>query len=486
MNVELLKKNDLMKKNTILMIVYGLAATLGGLAQFIIGRPIGIALSLFIPVFITLATYFLQRKIETIRPIFPYVVLIFGVITVFGIIFSYKVTLATIVLSFFVLFLSSIHNKISVFIFGFIGSFFCLILNVTLDSTGFMLEPANVFVVHILMSVGILLQVRQNKRLLNNIESLIVETSEMALKEQNLHRHLEIAVENINTKLQTITTSMTKASTAQNEMLASIQEVSAGSSSQSNYVGKIVQSIEATSSEITSMLSQLNQIVKSVDNASQSATIGNDVIHQLKIEIDSFKSFFYQLNETFLHLSKKIDETNQFTSDIQKITTQTNLLALNASIEAARAGDHGKGFAVVADEIRKLASITDQTLVKIDENLDQVNSYNKDTLQNLTNGLERISSQIETAEQSNETFTQLFHAMAQLQKEITDFTYAVNIIENNSKEIQDSTNEFAAIIEQSSSAIDQLNGILNEVNKEHQQITKFVEETYKETTNIRK
>lgn len=484
LDITLLKKKDLVEKNTILMIVYGIAANLGGLAQFVIGRPIGIALSLFIPAFFVIAFYMIQRKVDFLRPYFAYVITIAGVASVYGTIVTNKVTLATIILSIFILILSSIHNRYAVLIAGYIGSTIGLIFNFTLDTTGFAVDPANVFVTQTLMAVAIFLQVRQNKKMLDNVESLMIEANDRAVHEEELHQHLEKAVQTIISKLELITDKTNNSSASQQQMLVSVNEVSVGAHRQSDHVHEIVCSTEATTKEIAGMVNQLDKIVVEAENASLSAADGAKAMNDMKAEIDTFTTFFHQLNETFNALSGKIIETNQFAHAIQKITEQTNLLALNASIEAARAGEHGKGFAVVAEEIRKLAGITDQTLVKIDSNLSQVNLYNKEAQNKLEDGLQHVSTQVVMADRSNSTFTELFNSMNTLQNELLQFTKAANSIEDNSKAIQLSTNEFAAIIEQSSSAIDQLSGVLTTISADQLHITKNIEETYHQALSI--
>lgn len=63
---------------------------------------------------------------------------------------------------------------------------------------------------------------------------------------------------------------------------------------------------------------------------------------------------------------------------INEIAESINLLALNASIEAARAGDAGRGFAVIAQEVGHLADNTKESLLKVGEVVNRVQSGTHD------------------------------------------------------------------------------------------------------------
>lgn len=485
MNIKSMMQKDYFEKNTILIIVYGTAAYLGGIAQFVQGRPLGLALSLFIPATLAILAYFVQRKVTFLQTYFPFFVIACGLGTVLGCILSYHVTLSTIVLSFFVLVLSSVHNNSGVLLAGFLVTMAAITSNVILDTTDFTKEFSNLYVVGSLMALAIYLQVRQNKKMFVNLETLMNEADQQATHEKELHHRLDSAISTITSKLEVITDNTNDAASAQMRMLQSVKEVSAGAHRQSDHVHDIANSTESTSKQIAQMVTQLNEIVYDAESASVSAADGAKAMNDMKLEIDSFTTFFTQLNDTFNSLSKTIDETNQFAHDIQKITDQTNLLALNASIEAARAGEHGKGFAVVAEEIRKLASITDATLVKIDENLSQVNIYNKEALSKLEDGLLHVTTQVDMTERSNGTFTNLFNSMKKLQTELQQFSKATAEIEQNSSAIQVSTNEFAAIIEQSSSVIDQLTDTLSKITEKQAVIKSNIEETYHSALSLK-
>ena len=149
-----------------------------------------------------------------------------------------------------------------------------------------------------------------------------------------------------------------------------------------------VSSIAAATQEFSSSIDSIKNQVKQATSITESA---QDTAGSINQNIDD--------------LLKKLEETSDIMTSIQKITEQTNLLALNASIEAARAGEAGKGFAVVADEVRQLAQQTDTSTQSVSNLMDSIQSGVNDTHNNtsimntnveeMAKGITNISSALE-------------------------------------------------------------------------------------------
>nr|WP_225942032.1 methyl-accepting chemotaxis protein [Sporosarcina limicola] len=268
-------------------------------------------------------------------------------------------------------------------------------------------------------------------------------------------------------------------------MLSAVNEVSVSSQYQADHISDIAENAEQTHEAVRTITEGLEQVAIRANEAGEKADDGTVKMDRLKGRMDSFSIFFTELKETFDKLSNKIDETNVFAGSIKEITDQTNLLALNASIEAARAGEYGKGFAVVADEIRKLAGLTDETLKKIDANLMEVNNYNELAVAKLDVGLKQVMMQTEVADESSAAFVDLFETMTKLQGQLSVFIQDFGTVTVNSQSIRERTMEFAAIVEESTAAIEELNATLTELTEEQQEISTYINETHKEAIRMR-
>jgi len=127
-----------------------------------------------------------------------------------------------------------------------------------------------------------------------------------------------------------------------------------------------VSQIEAVSEELRASLEETNASIQEIAVGAK----------ELNNRVSSIKN-----NAIVAEESIKLG--NSAIELIQAISSQSNLLGLNAAIEAARAGVNGQGFSVVATEMRKLATQSKETAIKVSNSLQQIEKTVKEVIEDV-------------------------------------------------------------------------------------------------------
>ncbi len=228
-------------------------------------------------------------------------------------------------------------------------------------------------------------------------------------------------VESFNSTMFEMKTAFTQVRDGANSMADTAQSMANGAEQQSKYIRALLDRVE----QISALVHENTTAAEGVEQLSTSSIA--------------------QMEELITAMNSIRDGSNEITSIIEvitKIALQTNLLALNASIEAAHAGEQGKGFAVVATEIGTLANSSAEASKNITELIQK-------SISAVNNGVEVTNK---TAEM-----------LTGISKNITTITDSVRNQEIYLKDMVDSANEVADVIDENTAAAQQSSALSEEL-----------------------
>lgn len=486
--IELLKHKDMQSKNKLMLIMYT-SFTLLGLVSILLVSNTGfmfygsLAQIIFYPVM-----YFILKRVHK-EQWFAYILVIGVHLYNFATVGVVGGSLSMIVFAMFFAVFAAAQFKRVLFWIGYGLGFINIFLNsqfATAKYTYLKDELGLLIMMYAFFGLLLALLIHLNQKQFKNLQDYADRSEADARAKQEQKALLESELLTLAENISKINERSQSNLNSQTEMKTAIVELSSGSQAQSSQITSIAEKAHDNLNAIHAMTSISQELIHDSITSSNLAEEGQNKARDLTRQMDHLHHIIATLQENFTTLSAKIEETNQFAHDIKDITEQTNLLALNASIEAARAGEAGRGFSVVAGEIRKLADQTNKATVKITDNLHEVNMYNAEAQNNMQSSSLSLQQSVDSTHEVNSTFIQLDEILKKLNQQFKEFEGLSGEVGENSKHVEFSTNEFAAIIEQASASLQQVSASIETMTEDNQQIASYILETAASADNIKK
>ncbi|WP_038913862.1 methyl-accepting chemotaxis protein [Dickeya zeae] len=227
-----------------------------------------------------------------------------------------------------------------------------------------------------------------------------------------------------------------------NNVASAASEIAAGNTDLSSRTEQQSAAVVETAASMEQLTSTVKQ---NADNAHHASQLAADAANNATKGGDIVTNVVSTMNEIATS-SRRISE---ITSVINGIAFQTNILALNAAVEAARAGEQGRGFAVVAGEVRSLAQRSAQAAKEIE-------SLINESVTRVNTGSTQVESAGKTMGEIIRSISHVHDIMGEIASASDEQSRGINQISSAVAEMDATTQQNAALVEQSSAAANSL------------------------------
>ncbi|HFD7121186.1 TPA: methyl-accepting chemotaxis protein [Serratia marcescens] len=241
--------------------------------------------------------------------------------------------------------------------------------------------------------------------------------------------------QNLRTMIEKIQMGVSQVSTAS-------AEIAAGNTDLSSRTEQQAAAVEETAASMEQLTATVKQNADNAHHANQLATDASQTAQQGGKLVENVVS-------TMRDISSSSQRIAEITTLINGIAFQTNILALNAAVEAARAGEQGRGFSVVASEVRSLASRSAQAAKEIEGLI-------AESVSRVKTGTELVENTGNTMEQIVRSVTHVRDIMAEIAAASDEQTRGIAQIGQAIVEMDHTTQQNAALVEESAAAADSL------------------------------
>lgn len=226
----------------------------------------------------------------------------------------------------------------------------------------------------------------------------------------------------LRTVISNINEAATQVTQAATELRTTTDHLSTGTEHQATQIGGATSAIDQMAASIQEVSEHSEQSANVAHTARENAEQGTKAVQDTIQGMQRIRDQVQENAKRIKRLGESSQEVGEIVQLIGDIADRTSILALNASIQAAMAGDAGKGFAVVAEEVERLAERANLATKQIETLIKAIQSETSEAIAAMEDCTKEVVEGSQIAMQAGEALDEI----DSVSKELADLLQSIS------------------------------------------------------------